>query len=149
MAEAIGKANEETVEQETAQQQNAGSGEQTVEDSTMVLNDEEEALSTESSAFQNMDEEEVSENNLNSLELLFDLELPVSVELAKKNVRISDILQLGEGSILEFDKMAGEPVDLLVNDIKIAEGEVVVIDDRFGIRVSNLLDPSKRLKGLK
>ncbi len=86
---------------------------------------------------------------MNSLEILFDLELPVSVELARKNVLISDILQLGEGSILEFDKMAGEPVDLLVNNKKIAEGEVVVIDDRFGIRVTNLLDPSERVKGLQ
>jgi len=120
-----------------------------VEDSTMVLNDQEELVSSDESAFQKMEEDTVSGGNLNSLEILFDLELPVSVELAHKNVLISDILQLGEGSILEFDKMAGEPVDLLVNNKKIAEGEVVVIDDRFGIRVTNLLDPSERVKGLQ
>lgn len=120
-----------------------------VEDSTMVLNDQEELVSSDESPFQKMEEDTVSGSNLNSLEILFDLELPVSVELAHKNVLISDILQLGEGSILEFDKMAGEPVDLLVNNKKIAEGEVVVIDDRFGIRVTNLLDPSERVKGLQ
>lgn len=120
-----------------------------VEDSTMVLNDQEELVSSDESPFQKMEEDTVSGSNLNSLEILFDLELPVSVELAHKNVLISDILQLGEGSILEFDKMAGEPVDILVNNKKIAEGEVVVIDDRFGIRVTNLLDPSERVKGLQ
>ncbi len=120
-----------------------------VEDSTMVLNDQEDLLSSDGAPFQKMEEDSMSGSNLNSLEILFDLELPVSVELARKNVLISDILQLGEGSILEFDKMAGEPVDLLVNDKKIAEGEVVVIDDRFGIRVTNLLDPSERVKGLQ
>jgi len=119
------------------------------EDSTMVLNDQEDLPSVDASPFQNMENEEISGSNLNSLEILFDLELPVSVELARKNVLISDILQLGEGSILEFDKMAGEPVDLLVNNKKIAEGEVVVIDDRFGIRITNLLDPSERVKGLQ
>lgn len=122
---------------------------ETIEDSTMVLNDQDDLASAGGSPFQNMEEDAIPGSNLNSLEMLFDLELPVSVELARKNVLIADILQLGEGSILEFDKMAGEPVDLLVNNKKIAEGEVVVIDDRFGIRVTNLLDPSERAKGLQ
>ncbi len=122
---------------------------ETEEDATLMSNEKSGVPSTEASPFENLDEEAgAMESNLNSLELLFDLELSVSVELARKNILVSEILQLGEGSILEFDKMAGEPVDLLVNNKKIAEGEVVVIDDRFGIRVTNLLDPSERIRGI-
>jgi len=89
--------------------------------------------------------EETSENNM---DLLFDLELPISVELARKEMLIRNILHLGEGSIVEFDKMAGENVDLLVNNKKIAAGEVVVIDERFGVRITNLINPSERIKGI-
>jgi len=83
-----------------------------------------------------------------SLEMLFDLELVVSVELARKSMLIRDILQLGEGSIIEFEKLAGENAELMINDKKIAEGEVVVIDDRFGVRITSLLNPADRLKGI-
>ena len=118
------------------------------EDATLLSNEQSGVPSTEPSPFENLDDgADAMGSNLNSLELLFDLELSVSVELARKTILVSEILQLGEGSILEFDKMAGEPVDLLVNNKKIAEGEVVVIDDRFGIRVTNLLDPSERIRG--
>ena len=88
------------------------------------------------------------EVGLRTLELLYDLDLPISVELARKEMLIRDILSLGEGSIVEFDKLAGEPVDLLVNNKKIAEGEVVVIEDRFGVRITNLVDPAERIRGL-
>jgi len=80
--------------------------------------------------------------------MLFDLELVVSVELARKSMLIRDILQLGEGSIIEFEKLAGENAELMINDKKIAEGEVVVIDDRFGVRITSLLNPADRLKGI-
>jgi|Deesub1362B_J571_1020462.scaffolds.fasta_scaffold04847_2 flagellar motor switch protein FliN/FliY len=80
-----------------------------------------------------------------TLELLYDLELPVSVELARKDLTIREILTLTEGAILEFDKMAGESVDILVNNKKIAEGEVVVVDDRFGVRITSLVEPGERI----
>ncbi len=82
------------------------------------------------------------------IELLMDLSLPVSIELGRTKMMIKDILELGHGSVIEFDKLAGEPVDLLINDKKIAEGEVVVIDEHFGIRITNLVKPSERLKKL-
>lgn len=84
----------------------------------------------------------------NTLSLLFDLQLLVSIELARKEMLVGDILRLGEGSLIEFDKAAGETVDLLVNNKKIAEGEVVVIEDRFGIRITNLVNPGERIKNL-
>ncbi len=83
------------------------------------------------------------------LELLYDLQLPVSIELGRTNMLIRDILYLGRGSVIEFDKLVSEPVDILVNGKKIAEGEVVVIDKHFGIRITTLVDPTERLKSIK
>lgn len=83
------------------------------------------------------------------LELLYDLQLPVSIELGRTNMLIREILRLGRGSVIEFDKLVSEPVDVLINGKKVAEGEVVVIDKHFGIRITTLVDPSDRLKGLK
>ena len=83
------------------------------------------------------------------LELLYDLQLPVSIELGRTNMLIREILRLGRGSVIEFDKLVSEPVDVLINGKKVAEGEVVVIDKHFGIRITTLVDPSDRLRGLK
>lgn len=83
------------------------------------------------------------------LELLYDLQLPVSIELGRTNMLIRDILRLGRGSVIEFDKLVSEPVDVLINGKKVAEGEVVVIDKHFGIRITTLVDPSDRLRSIK
>ncbi len=83
------------------------------------------------------------------LELLYDLQLPVSIELGRTNMLIRDILRLGRGSVIEFDKLVSEPVDVLINGKKVAEGEVVVIDKHFGIRITTLVDPTDRLRGLR
>ena len=83
------------------------------------------------------------------LELLYDLQLPVSIELGRTNMLIRNILRLGRGSVIEFDKLVSEPVDVLINGKKVAEGEVVVIDKHFGIRITTLIDPSDRLRSLK
>ncbi|GAB1371702.1 hypothetical protein MASR1M45_17640 [Candidatus Kapaibacterium sp.] len=83
------------------------------------------------------------------LELLYDLQLPVSIELGRTNMLIRDILRLGRGSVIEFDKLVSEPVDVLINGKKVAEGEVVVVDKHFGIRITTLIDPADRLRTLR
>jgi flagellar motor switch protein FliN len=83
------------------------------------------------------------------LELLYDLNLPVSIELGRTNMLIRDILRLGRGSVIEFDKLVSEPVDILINGKKVAEGEVVVIDKHFGIRITTLIDPSDRIRSIR
>ncbi|MFC1563223.1 flagellar motor switch protein FliN [candidate division KSB1 bacterium] len=75
----------------------------------------------------------------NTTALLGDVYIPVSIELASTQLFIKEILELEKGSIIEFNKLAGETVDLLVNDKKFAEGEVVVIDEHFGIRITNIV----------
>ncbi len=82
------------------------------------------------------------------MELLMDLALPVAIELGRTQLLIRDILDLQRGSVVEFEKLASEPVDILINGKKMAEGEVVVIEKHFGIRVTNLVDASERVKGL-
>jgi len=84
-----------------------------------------------------------------NLSLLFDVNLNVTVELGRAKKAIRDILDLAPGSILELDKLAGEPVDILVNNKRIAIGEVVVIDENFGVRVTDIISPADRVKNLK
>lgn len=74
-----------------------------------------------------------------------DVPLQVTVELGRTQRLIKDILEFSPGSIIELDKLAGEPVDILVNGKHIAKGEVVVIDESFGVRITDIADPSKRL----
>lgn len=84
-----------------------------------------------------------SQANMN---LLMDVQMTLTVELGRTKMYIKEILGLGEGSIIELDKLAGEPVDLLVNGKLIAKGEVVVIDENFGVRVTDIVSPIDRLK---
>ncbi len=79
----------------------------------------------------------------NNLDLLMDVNLQITVELGRRDMNFGDILQLGRGSVVELNKMADEPVDIYVNRSKIAEGEVVVVDEHFGVRVTKLLSSSR------
>jgi flagellar motor switch protein FliN/FliY len=80
---------------------------------------------------------------------LFDIGLKVTVELGRTEMTVRDVLSLGLGSIIELNKVAGEPVDILVNGRPIARGEVVVVDDMFGVRVIDILSPYERVNSLR
>lgn len=82
------------------------------------------------------------------IDLLYDLSLQVSIELGRTKMLIKDILELQRGSVIELEKLASEPVDIIVNGKKVAEGEVVVIEKHFGIRITSLIESSERLKGI-
>lgn len=92
---------------------------------------------------------ERAERKSANISLLMDVNLPVSIELGRTRMTISDILELGSGSIVELDKLAGEPVDILVNNKPLAKGEVVVVDENFGVRITSLVPPRERLERLK
>jgi len=83
-----------------------------------------------------------------NLDLLLDVDLPLSIELGRTKMKVQEILNLGPGSVVELNKLAGEPVDLLVNNKIVAKGEVVVIDENFGLRITSLISPQERLKSL-
>lgn len=91
----------------------------------------------------------LDENEANNLNMLLDIPLQVTVELGRTNRSVKEILELSSGSIIELDKLAGEPVDILVNKRLIAKGEVVVIDENFGVRVTDIISRTDRLKKLK
>ena len=80
--------------------------------------------------------------------MLLDVPLTIAVELGRARLTIRDLLELGQGSILELDRHAGEPVDVLVNGKPLARGEVVVIDEDFGIRVTEVVSPEDRLRSM-
>ena len=77
---------------------------------------------------------------------VLDIPVQLSVELGRTKVPIKHILQLGQGSVVELDALAGEPMDVLVNGYLIAQGEVVVVNDKFGIRLTDVVTPSERLR---
>lgn len=83
------------------------------------------------------------------LQLLFDVPLNITVELGRTKLTLKEVMELGVGSLIELDKLTGEPVDVYVNNKLIARGEVVVIDENFGVRITEIVSPKERLYGLK
>lgn len=86
------------------------------------------------------------ESPANDINMVLDIPVQLSVELGRTKVPIKHILQLGQGSVVELDALAGEPMDVLVNGYLIAQGEVVVVNDKFGIRLTDVVTPSERLR---
>ena len=84
----------------------------------------------------------------NDIDLILDIPVQLTVELGRTRIPIKHILQLAQGSVIELDALAGEPMDVLVNGCLIAQGEVVVVNDRFGIRLTDIVTPSERVRRL-
>jgi len=87
-----------------------------------------------------------ADGTVNDINMVLDIPVQLSVELGRTKVPIKHILQLGQGSVVELDALAGEPMDVLVNGYLIAQGEVVVVNDKFGIRLTDVVTPSERLR---
>ncbi len=83
-----------------------------------------------------------------SIDLLMDVKLPIAVELGRSEMEIKEIMEFAPGTVIELNKMAGDLVDILVNGRLVAQGEVVVVDEHFGVRVTHLLSPRDRVKSL-
>jgi flagellar motor switch protein FliN/FliY len=94
-------------------------------------------------------ESSLSASAKENIEMLLDVDLDVCIELGRAELSIKRILELAPGSIVELDRLAGEPVDLMVNSKVVAKGEVVVVDESFGIRIVSLVSPEERIKSLK
>jgi flagellar motor switch protein FliN/FliY len=85
---------------------------------------------------------------MNELDMILDIPVQMTVELGRTKITIKNLLQLAHGSVVELDAMAGEPMDVLVNGTLIAQGEVVVVNDKFGIRLTDIITPSERMRKL-
>ncbi len=99
--------------------------------------------------FDELKTEERVEQPPRDINFLLDVPLEVTVELGKTRMLIQDLVKLGQGSVIELEKLAGEPMEILVNNKLIARGEVVVVNERFGVRLTDTLSPQERIKQLK
>ncbi len=84
-----------------------------------------------------------------NLDLLLDIPVMIAMEIGRTKINIRNLLQLTQGSVIELDRLAGEPMDVMVNGTLIAHGEVVVVNEKFGIRLTDVISPSERVKKLK
>jgi len=91
----------------------------------------------------NMDDQDIN------LDVILDVPITISVEIGRTQVPIRDLLRYSQGSVIELDRLVSEPLDVLVNNTLIAHGEVVVVDEQFGIRLTDVISPSERVKKLK
>lgn len=98
--------------------------------------------------FSKKERESGAQLDKNNLDLILDIPLDIAVELGRTKMQIRDLLQLGQGSIVTLNKLAGEPAEIYVNQKLIGKGEVVVINDKFGIRLNEIISPADRVKNL-
>lgn len=118
-----------------------------------ALREQAEAERVKSARFQEFGNSSVSERPLPSgdeikLDVILDVPVTISMEIGRTYISIRNLLQLNQGSVVELDRLAGEPMDVLVNGTLIAHGEVVVVNDKFGIRLIDVISPSERVKKL-
>ena len=93
--------------------------------------------------------DESNEQVKRDLDFLLDIPVEVSVQLGTTKMMIKEILQLGQGSVIELEKLAGEPMEILANNRTVARGEVVVVNEKFGVRLTDIISPSDRVTQLK
>lgn len=107
-----------------------------------------QAASAASALFQNFGESGNKAGSLQDFDLILDIPVHMTVELGRTKISIRSLLQLAHGSVVELDGLAGEPMDVMVNGTLIAQGEVVVVNDKFGIRLTDIITPSERMRKL-
>lgn len=115
--------------------------------------DEETIDDFEAAAFQEFnnqfdDKRSAASTDEVNLDVILDVPVTISMEIGRTQINIRNLLQLNQGSVVELERFAGEPLDVLVNGTLIAHGEVVVINDKFGIRLTDVISPSERVKRL-
>ena len=118
----------------------AAMAEQAISESEMA------ATAKPAQIFQNFAETDGKASMMNELDMILDIPVQISVELGRTKISIKNLLQLAHGSVVELDAMAGEPMSVFVNGTLIAQGEVVVVNDKFGIRLTDIITPSERMR---
>nr|WP_279078439.1 flagellar motor switch protein FliN [Hafnia alvei] len=98
--------------------------------------------------FQNLDNPSPLAGNLHDIDLILDIPVKLTVELGRTKMTIKELLRLSQGSVVALDGLAGEPLDILINSYLIAQGEVVVVADKFGVRITDIITPSERMRRL-
>jgi flagellar motor switch protein FliN/FliY len=115
-----------------------------------VVHPSEGGASAESAQFQQLQPESGAvESGDVKLDAILDVPVTISMEIGRTHISIRNLLQLNQGSVVELDRLAGEPMDVLVNGTLIAQGEVVVVNEKFGIRLTDIISPADRIKRLR
>lgn len=114
-----------------------------------AMNEQAEAESG-TAGFENLEDDGIdsSDDEIN-LDVILDVPVDISMEIGRTKITIRNLMKLNQGSVIELDRLAGEPMDVLVNGTLIAHGEVVVVNDKFGIRLTDVISPVERIKKLK
>ncbi len=105
-----------------------------------------QATTAEAQVFSELSGQNVATETENDIDFILDIPVQLTVELGRTKIAIKNLLQLAQGSVVELDGMAGEPMDVLVNGCLIAQGEVVVVNDKFGIRLTDIITPAERIR---
>ncbi len=108
----------------------------------------ENSAETQAPVFEQFSNDGVLTGARNDIDMIMDIPVQLTVELGRTKLPIKNLLQLAQGSVVELDGMAGEPMDVLVNGCLLAQGEVVVVNDKFGIRLTDIITPSERIRKL-
>ena len=112
-----------------------------------ALDEQDENESEDKAAAASFDElRDESGNDAVNMDAILDVPVTISMEIGRTKINIRNLLQLNQGSVVELDRLAGEPMDVLVNGTLIAQGEVVVVNEKFGLRLTDIISPSERVK---
>jgi flagellar motor switch protein FliN/FliY len=100
--------------------------------------------------FQNFQQDaEVIDTDDNKLDMILDISVTIALQIGRSKISIRNLMQLNQGSVVELDRLAGEPLDVLVNGTLIAHGEVVMVNEKYGIRLTDIISPAERVRNLK
>ncbi len=113
-----------------------------------ALNEQAETEAADTASFNELKDESVAGSDVN-LDVVLDIPVNLSMEIGRTRISIRNLLQLNQGSVVELERLAGEPMDVLVNGTLIARGEVVVVNEKFGIRLTDIISPAERVKKLR
>jgi flagellar motor switch protein FliN len=139
-----GKSDQDLADEWAAAMADQGTSDEVEEVATATVDD------TEKATFQELrDEGHARHGEDVNLDVILDIPVSVSMEIGRTRMPIRNLLQLNQGSVVELDRLAGEPMDVLVNGTLIAHGEVVVVNEKFGVRLTDIISPAERVKRLK
>ena len=117
------------------------------EETKKVAEPKKEAVEARPASFANLKHE--SAGSISNMDMLLDIPLTVSVEIGRARMLVKDLLQLGQGAVVELEKLAGESMEILVNGRLIARGEAVVVNEKFGVKLTDIVSPAERISRLK
>lgn len=147
--ENVGTEQEEAADanaaEDTAPEKNTANG---GDDWAAALDESAQTPAAQAVGFEELGSGQTDKSGSQNLDFLLDIPLKVSVELGRSNMIINKLLQLTQGSVVELDKAAGEPVEILVNNKLLGKGEVIVVNDRFGIRITEIISQADRIKNM-